>query len=237
MTGKHPTTAPYFREKNMSLRLIDLSQPIFDGGPNCPAHPPIRSEVTSDHVRAEWHWETLTLASHTGSHLDAPLHKIAGGGAIDSLPLEAFTGPAHIADLRGIAPGAWITPELLAAALPVDLLPDCIVLMATGWGDIRERSEVWLYQAPKLAPSAADWLVTKQVRGLGVDHWGIGGWDKENDATVHITLLGNGIWIVEELKFPAEVFALPMPQNFMALPINLQGHSGAWCRPVFLITE
>ena len=219
----------------MSLRLIDLSQPIFDGGPNCPAHPPVRSEVTSDHDQAAWHWETLTLASHTGSHLDAPLHKIAGGGAIDSLPLETFIGLAHVADLRGIAPGAWITPELLASALPSDLPPDRIVLMATGWGDIRERSDLWLYQAPKLATAAADWLVEKRVRGLGIDHWGIGGWDKENDAAVHTTLLGQGVWIVEELRFPAEVYALAMPQTFMALPINLRGHSGAWCRPVFMI--
>ena len=75
------------------MRLIDLSQPIFDGGPNCPAHPFVRSEVTCDHPDTGWRWETLTLASHTGSHLDAPLHKIAGGPPIDALPLESFVGP------------------------------------------------------------------------------------------------------------------------------------------------
>lgn len=217
------------------MRLIDLSQPIFDGGPNCPAHPPVQSEVTSDHVRASWHWETLTLASHTGSHLDAPLHKIAGGASIDALPLETFVGAAYIADLRPLEPASWITAERLAAALPAPLPPDSIVLMATGWGDIRERSETWLYRSPKLAPEAAEWLVAQQARGLGVDHWGIGGWDKENDAAVHTILLGAGVWIVEELRFPPEVYALPMPQTFMALPIHLKAHSGAWCRPVFIL--
>jgi arylformamidase len=217
------------------MRLIDLSQPIFDGGPNCPAHPPVRSEVSSDHIRAEWHWETLTLASHTGSHLDAPLHKIAGGASIDALPLETFVGSAYIADLRPLEPAAWITAERLAAALPSPLPPDSIVLMATGWGDIRERSETWLYRAPKLASDAAEWLVAQQARGLGVDHWGIGGWDKENDATVHTLLLSAGIWIVEELRFPPEVYSLPMPPTFMALPINLKAHSGAWCRPVLIL--
>src|SRR5215470_5302321 len=113
------------------MRLIDLSQPIFDAGPNCPAHPPVRSEITSDHGRGDWHWETLTLASHTGSHLDALLHKIAGGAPIDALPLDRFTGPAYIADLRGIEPQGLITPERLAPALPGDLPPDSIVLMAT----------------------------------------------------------------------------------------------------------
>jgi kynurenine formamidase len=221
----------------MSLRFMDLSQPIFDGGPNCPAHPPVRSEVSSDHTRARWHWETLTLASHTGSHLDAPLHKIAGGAAIDALPLERFAGPAYLADLRPLEPKALITPEMLEQALPTDLPPDSIVLMATGWGDIRERSDTWLYQAPKLTPQAAEWLAERRIRGLGVDHWGIGGWDKENDAAVHTILLGQGIWIVEELRFPAEAYALPMPQTFMALPINLRAHSGAWCRPVFLFDK
>lgn len=218
------------------MRLIDLSQPIFNAGPNCPAHPPIKSEVTSDHVRGTWHWETLTLASHTGSHLDAPLHKIAGGQAIDAMPLEGFVGPAYIADLRPLEPMSLITPERLAAALPADVPTSSIVLMGTGWGAVRERSERWLYQSPKLTPEAANWLAERQIRGLGVDHWGIGGWDKENDAAVHTILLGKGIWIVEELRFTEEVYSLPMPQTFMALPINLQGHSGAWCRPVFLLS-
>lgn len=217
------------------MKLIDLSQPIFHSGPNCPAHPPVCSEVTADHARGQWHWETLTLASHTGSHLDAPLHKIAGGASIDSLPLERFVGPAYLADLRGIEPSGLITPEKLSAALPSNLPPDSIVLMATGWGDLRERSDTWLYQSPKLTPDAARWLVEKRIRGLGIDHWGIGGWDAENDAAVHTILLGESIWIVEELRFPAETYTLAMPQTFMALPINLRGHSGAWCRPVFLL--
>lgn len=217
------------------MKLLDLSQPIFDGGPNCPAHPPVRSEITSDHVRGEWCWETLTLASHTGSHLDAPLHKIAGGATIDALPLERFVGNAYLADLRGIEPMQWITSSLLAKALPEALPANSIVLMATGWGDIRERSERWLYQSPKLAPEAAEWLVSQNIRGLGIDHWGIGGWDAENDAAVHTILLSQSIWIVEELKFPPETYTLPMPQTFMALPINLRGHSGAWCRPVLLL--
>ena len=45
----------------------------------------------------------------------------------------------------------------------------------------------------------------------------------------------NGIWIVEELHFPESAYALQMPQTFLALPINLRAHSGAWCRPVFVL--
>jgi len=219
------------------VKIVDLSQPIFDGGPNCPAHPGVKSEVTSSHETANWCWETLTLASHTGSHLDAPLHKIPGGKPIDALPLESFTGLAYIANLRPIQPRGWITPELLIAALPDPLPADSIVLMSTGWGDIRERSDIWLYGSPRLHPDSAFWLAEQQIRGLGVDHWGIGGWDKENDALVHTMLLSHGIWIVEELNLSVNICDLPQPVNFMALPINLKGHSGAWCRPVILQHE
>lgn len=217
------------------MKLIDLSQPVSDAGPNCPAHPLPRSEVQRDHPADKWRMEFLTLASHTGSHLDAPLHKIAGGASIDSIRLDRFVGAAYLADLRGIEPEGRITPEMVSARLPAEIPGDSVVLLATGWGDIRERSERWLYKSPKIVPETAEWLAGRNIRGLGIDHWGIGGWDPANDEAVHTILLSRGIWIAEDLRFPAEVYALPMPQTFMALPINLKGHSGAWCRPVILL--
>ncbi len=214
------------------MRFIDLSQPIYDAGPNCPGHPPVVSEIRADHPEIGWRLELLTMAAHTGSHLDAPFHKLAEGKTIDQMPLEVFAGSAHLADLRGIEPRASINAETLSAKLPDDL-EDAIILIATGWGDKRGKNETWLREAPNLMPEAAEWLVAHKVRGVGIDHWGISGSNAENDPVVHTILLSQGIWIAEDLRFPEEVYRLPMPQNFMALPINLQGHSGAWCRPVF----
>src|SRR6185295_4452912 len=58
-----------------SVRLIDLSQPVYADCPICPVHPPVRSELIADHKKSGWMVEQLTLTAHTGSHLDAPLHK------------------------------------------------------------------------------------------------------------------------------------------------------------------
>jgi kynurenine formamidase len=52
---------------------------------------------------------------------------------------------------------------------------------------------------------------------------------------VHTVLLGAGVWVVEELHFPAEVFALPQPVRYMGLPVNFRGHTGAFCRPVVVV--
>ena len=103
------------------MRLIDLSQPLYDGAPNCPAHPPVKSEIIADHPKDGWRVEMLTLASHTGSHVDAPFHKLANGANLDQIPLERFTGQAVIADLRDSQPDRAITAALLAKALTMPL--------------------------------------------------------------------------------------------------------------------
>ena len=215
------------------MRLIDLSQPLFDQAPNCPVHPPVSFKRTADHASGGWRMEEIAMATHTGSHLDAPLHKIAGGKSISDLPLETFVGPARIADLRGIAAGSPISSGLLESRLK-GLAADEIVLLATGWGERREKTDEWLHRSPFVDPDGARWLVERGVRGVGIDHYSIGGGGLLNEET-HTILLGAGVWIVEELRFPAEVYALAQPVKFWALPLNWPGCSGAFCRPVIEI--
>lgn len=212
------------------MHLIDLSQPLFDQAPNCPVHPPVVFRTTVDHPADGWRLEEIAMATHTGSHVDAPLHKIAGGKSLSDLPLDTWVGPARIADLRGLPPGAAIKPNLLAPKLKGVAQRD-IVLLATGWGDIRAKTDEWMHRSPFLHPEGARWLIEHGVRGVGIDHYSIGG-SGELNAETHTVLLGAGVWIVEELKFPAEVFALPQPVKFWALPMNWPGCSGAFCRPV-----
>jgi kynurenine formamidase len=216
------------------MKLIDLSQPVYDGSPNCPVHPPVKSEILRDHPKHGWRVELLTLSNHTGSHVDAPLHKIAGGASLDDIPLERFTGPARIADLRGIAPSTPITAAMLREKLSGSIA-DTIVLLATGWGQKRAKTDEWLYQSPPLDPGGASWLVENRVRGVGIDHYSIGGMSDPINPRTHTVLLEANVWIVEELCFPPEAFAVPQPFTFMALPINLKGHTGAFCRPVIVL--
>src|SRR6476659_9613431 len=213
------------------MRLIDLSQPIHDGCPNCPAHPPVRVTAGATHEKDGWRLELLSFASHTGSHVDAPLHKLAGGASLDQVPLDRFVGEAFVVDLRDATASMPITADLLAKRLR-GRVTDRIVLLATGWGERRQRTDEWFYRSPFLSTDGAQWLVERRVRGVGIDHYSISGAAEPNNARVHEILLGGGTWIVEELKFPPEVFALPQPVKFWSLPINFKGFSGAFCRPV-----
>ncbi len=216
------------------MRLIDLSQPLFDGAPNCPAHPPVKVDIIADHPQVGWRVELLTLASHTGSHVDAPYHKLADGANLDQIPLERFAGPAVIADFRGAIADEALTADKLAAKLTLPLT-DRIVLLATGWGKKRAKTDEWLQHPPYLAPDGAEWLVANQIRAVGIDHYSIAGSRDPVNSQAHTILLQAGLWIVEELSFPEEIFDVPQPFEFMSLPINFRGFTGAFCRPVAVI--
>jgi len=217
------------------MRLIDLSQPLYDGSPNCPAHPPVRISVMESHASGAaetWHIEDLHFASHTGSHVDAPLHKIPGGASLDQVPLERWQGPAHIVDMRGILPRQGITAAMLEAKVPASTsIRDVFLLLATGWGQKRAKTQEWLHDAPVLAADGARWLIARGARGVGIDHYSIG------DGTTHAILLSHPVLIVEELHFPEEVFAMKGPLEFWALPLNMRAHSGAPCRPVLAVRD
>lgn len=210
------------------MRIIDMSQPLFDGCPNCPEHPPVHSEILFDHKDVGWRLEKLTLVNHTASHVDAPLHKIAGAPSLDEIPLDRWVGSAFIGDFRPSRPDHRYSADDLAPVFKGDLR-DKIVLLATGWGQKRARTDEWLHHAPMLGEDGAAWLVEQGIRGVGIDYYSIG------DAAVHEILLSRNIWIVEELSFPEELFGLPQPIEFWSLPINLRGHTGAFCRPVAVV--
>ncbi len=215
------------------MRLIDLSQPVFDQCPNCPAHPPITVNMLATHEKDGWQVEGIAITPHGGTHLDAPLHKFASGTSIDKMPLEGFVANAYIADFRGVPKNTPIDGKMFASKLP-DKLDDAVVLIATGWGYQRARTKEWFYEAPHMVADGARWLAERNIRGVGIDHYSISCNEPENTRTHEVLLGTNKIWILEELHFPEAAFALPRPSKIWALPINIRGGSGAWCRPVLV---
>lgn len=215
------------------MRFIDLSQPVFENSPNCPSDPP--PVVRTDNMVGDWQVEFCQFTSHTGSHVDAPCHKISGGASIDAMPLESFAGPARLLDLRPMKSLEPIDAGRLQRLVTGRDVRGCIILLCCGWGAKRARTAEWLHGAPYLAPDGAEWLVRSGARGVGIDAYSIGGEADPANVETHTTLLKNGVWICEELRFPAEAFTLPQPLQFMALPIHLRGASGAPCRPVLMV--
>ncbi len=212
-------------------RIYDLSQPVF---PNCPQYPdksPRPVQIRLFYMRAVQgvNKEIVEMSTHTGTHCDAPYHFFDEGKTIDQIPLETYIGPAVIFDLRAKPPGSAIVPDDLAPELE-RLRPGSVALLNTGRGQRRSNTADFLTQYVYLGGPAAELLVSRGVKGVGIDAVSMGGYDDPAKAgPAHRAVLGNGGFITEELFFPDAVMD-GAERLFVATPIKLQGCSGAWAR-------
>ncbi len=213
-------------------RIIhDLSQPVFS---NCPQYPddnprPVKVALFYQLAVQGVNKEIVELSTHTGTHCDAPYHFFEDGATIDRIPLETYVGPATILDLRGKSPGAAIERaevERFAGRIS----EGDVVLLNTGWGHKRANTKEFLTQYVYLSGEAAQYLVDRGVKGVGIDAVSLGGYnDADKAGPPHTIMLGNGKFIVEELYVPDEVMD-EKERLFVAAPVKLRGTGGAWTR-------
>src|SRR5678809_905573 len=78
-------------------KVWDVSVPVRSGGLIYPGNPaisitPVQSIAAGDTANVS----RIDLGSHTGTHVDAPLHFMDGGAGVDELPLDVLIGPARL---------------------------------------------------------------------------------------------------------------------------------------------
>ncbi|HZQ88322.1 MAG TPA: cyclase family protein [Acidimicrobiales bacterium] len=94
-------------------RIIDITRPLRGDMEVYPGDPPV--SITSM-VLGGARVSALQFGSHTGTHVDAPLHFVDGGYGVDELPLDALVGPAVVS--REVVPAERLL--LLDGNLSVD---------------------------------------------------------------------------------------------------------------------
>ncbi|MGH8875175.1 MAG: cyclase family protein, partial [Acidimicrobiia bacterium] len=113
--------------------IVDLSVSVdrHTVGPPAAGSPPVALETA---FRGPGHWQSSRMAAllHTGSHVDAPLHVIAGGAPIAGVGLDQVVGEAVILDLLDAGEREAIDQDRLSAAAG-DVGPGDIAVLRTGW--------------------------------------------------------------------------------------------------------
>lgn len=199
--------------------------------------------------------ETVTLTTHTGTHMDAPLHygPISGGSpakSIDQVPLEWCLGRGVRLDVRQVAPGDGITVDDLMAATDAagtTLRPGDIALLWTGadrlWG-----SAEYLTTFPGLTGKGTAFLVEQGIRTIGIDAWGL----DRPAATMIDEYRRTGdrevLWPAHlygrtreylQLEKLAHLDALPRATDFTicCFPVALAGAGAGWTRVVAIVDD
>lgn len=133
------------------------------------------------------------MVANTGTYLDTPFHRFAGGEDLTTLPL------GKMADLPGLVVRVNDSRDRTInrnVFLPYDVRGRA-VLVHTGW-DRHWGTERYGVDAPFLTRDAAVWLAEQGAGLVGIDSVNI---DDMGDATrpAHTRLLEAGIPIVEHL--------------------------------------
>jgi arylformamidase len=171
----------------------------------------------------------MTLGSHTGTHLDAPRHFIQDGIGIDQIPPNKLVGESYVADLSSKPIGSGITAQDLREKLEGRVTADDIVICYTGCSE-HWRDEAVSRNYTYLTGDAADYLVSKRVRAVGIDFLSVEKF-KAPEPLAHKTLLGNGIFIIESLSKAVKQF-IGSRILLICMPIKLQDGDGAPARVI-----
>jgi kynurenine formamidase len=236
-------------------RWIDLTHPFSEQTIYWPTADGFVHSVVSEGVTDNGYYYSaynFSAAEHGGTHLDAPIHFVAGRKSVDELPVEQLIGAAIVID---VADKAHADRDYQVAVADLQhweaqhgRIPDqCIVLIHTGssrhWPDRRaymgtdERgaSAVRQLHFPGLHPDAARWLVdNRSIKAIGLDTPSID-FGQSTLFESHRILFERDIPALENV---ANLEALPPTgATIIALPMKIAGGSGAPTRIVAFLPE
>ena len=212
-------------QRYFTLRIYDVSVPISDLLPVWPGDPRIEIEPFSRISDGQSANVTrLSMSSHTGTHVDAPYHFVEGGTTVDRLSLDLLMGPAFVAEMDGLEGNKIEVYDLASLRLPRSTTR---LLLKTSnsslWeGRLGEFERSYVH----LTPQAAEWLVNRGIRLIGVDYLSVEAFDV-SDHRVHRTLLEAGTVIIEGLNLSQ---VPPGPCRLICLPLKIAGGDGAPAR-------
>ncbi len=205
-------------------KAVDLTHELRNGMPIYPGDPSPSFVSYATLEKNGVNLTKLTLGSHTGTHIDAPRHFIPDGIGIDQIPPNKLIGEAYVTDMSSKPIGSAITGQDLRDNLEGHVAEDDIVVCYTGcsehWGEEPVRSN-YTY----LTGDAAEYLVSKKVRAVGIDFLSVERF-RAPDPITHRTLLGNGIFIIESLSQATKQF-VGKRTLMICMPIKLQNGDGA----------
>jgi kynurenine formamidase len=197
--------------------------------------------------------EFVTMAVHTGTHVDAPFHygptiDGAPGRTIDAVPLEWCCGDGVVLDFTRKGESEAITGEDVErelARIGHEPRKGDVVLLRTGW-DKRFGDPKYATHHPGPDGSACRYLLDRGVRTIGIDANSLdlpvgvcierlqAG---EHDRFLPCHYLGREREYLQIEKL-ANLERLP-PTGFLilAFPVLIEGCGGSWTRAVALVED
>ena len=202
-------------------RYVELSHVITAGmttypglpGPEITPHLTREASRQSYAAGTEFAIDRISMVGNTGTYLDSPYHRYAGGTDLAGLPLTSLV------DLPALVVRSTDTRAVDVDVLTGRDVAGCAVLLHTG-GDAAWGTADYARDAPYLTEAGARWLVEHGALLVGIDAVNI------DDATTrarpaHSVLLAAGVPVVEHLTGLDQL--PPTGARFTAAPPRVAG--------------
>jgi kynurenine formamidase len=229
------------------MRLVDLSQDIFQGMPVYPGH---LKTVLFDHASHEetaprfddgfsFQTKGFLLNDNGPTHVDSFSHLDPDPSAatIDAMPLDLFYGPALCVDVTGAPPRTEIPLGRVEEGLASDgleVLAGDIVLFRTGTYERIGGTVEYLSDFPGFGEDVARWIVERGVKCFGVDTC-----TPDNPASrrypIHMMGRAHHITHYENLANLDQVSGRRF--TFAGFPLKLRGAHGGPTRAVAILDD
>ena len=202
---------------------IDISVRLRSGMVHWPDNPPVRIERILDMEHGDIaNVSKISMGSHTGTHMDAPLHFVREGEGIDEMPLTAAMGRTRVIESHD--------PE---SVKPEDLDPHEIrrgerILLKTQNSARDWPSADFIEDFVYVSQEAARYLAAREIQTIGIDYLSVGGFHRDGVET-HEALLEAGSWVIEGLDL-SQVEA--GEYELVCLPIKVERSDGAPARAI-----
>jgi arylformamidase len=198
------------------VKIIDITRPLSEDILIYPGDiPPVfRQEEHGNYLITGLH-----LSTHTGTHIDAPVHYLKTGDTIDTIPLSHVMGMCRVLDVTGA--GTSITANHLKGR--VDGIER--LLLKTSFSDTDRFEENY----PSLTADAARLITGCNMKCVGIDSPSIESY--ECDGIVHQELLIRGCIIIELLDLSNVEEG---DYTLVALPLRFTGLDGSPARVILI---
>ena len=200
-------------------KIIDISLPLSNTTVVYPGNVSLNIETHAHMPESTTHLSKITMGTHTGTHIDAPMHAVEGGNTLDTIPLETFVGKCRVVDATHRGPGESVKKEDLGEVLQGDRI---LIKTSNSMRGFDKFYEDYVY----LDGDAADWLATTGVGVVGIDYLSIKQ-KSSKDQRPHTSLLQKNIPIIEGINLN---HVGPGYYEMICLPLNFIGVEGGPAR-------
>lgn len=201
------------------MTIYDISVPLSAATPTYPSDPGIEIRSWSDLKRGDHaNVSLLHFGAHSGTHVDAPAHFIAGGAKVEALPLENLLGEVTVVEV----PTDMTSIDENFVSIHCNQATQRILFKTRNSGFWDNPEAGFRTDYTYLEPGAARRLTELGIRLVGIDYLSIEQF-ASNTFETHLILLSSEVVILEGLdlrKVPAGRYEL------ICLPLRIAGGSG-----------